>query len=93
MVAGCTLQVCVFGPLWEESVVRARCAGALVRGAAQAGGRSVRATLPLYQHAYSERARTLQALVHHHTLPTTFERFVQRVRDPLPDRAKQPPGE
>lgn len=86
-------QVCVFGPIWEESIIRVSCCGALVRSAAFAGGRAVRATMPLYQHAYSERARTLDALVHHHTLPTTFERFVERVREPLPNYNSQPAGE
>ncbi|KAI8425220.1 hypothetical protein MSG28_007030, partial [Choristoneura fumiferana] len=73
----CTLtrkpSVAVFGPLWEECLVPVECAAALVRGAAWAGGRAVRATMPLYQHAYCERARSLQAVVAHHTHPSTFE--------------------
>ncbi|GBP16667.1 Probable Rho GTPase-activating protein CG5521 [Eumeta japonica] len=73
-----------FGPLWDECVVSVSCAAALVRGAAFAGGRAVRSTMPLYQHAYTERARSLDALVHHHTQPTTFENFVERVREPVP---------
>ncbi|CAH0728447.1 unnamed protein product, partial [Brenthis ino] len=77
-------DVAVFGPLWEECLVRVSCGAALVRGAAFAGGRAVRATMPLYQHACSERARDLDALVAHHTLPATFETFVTRVRDPVP---------
>ncbi|XP_026315132.1 probable Rho GTPase-activating protein CG5521 isoform X3 [Hyposmocoma kahamanoa] len=76
-------DVSVFGPLWEECIVHVSCAAALVRGAAFAGGRAVRATMPLYQHAYSERARSLDALVHHHTQPTTFEHFVERIREPV----------
>ncbi|KAI5643128.1 rap/ran-GAP domain-containing protein [Phthorimaea operculella] len=82
-------DVGVFGPLWEEMVVRVSCAAALVRGAAFAGGRAVRATMPLYQHAYSERARCLDNLVHHHTLPTTFETFVERIREPIPSNHTQ----
>lgn len=78
------LQVNVFGPLWEECIIRVGCAAALVRGAAFSGGRAVRATMPLYQHAYAERARSLDALVHQHTLPATFERFVERIREPVP---------
>ncbi|XP_052756365.1 probable Rho GTPase-activating protein CG5521 isoform X2 [Galleria mellonella] len=77
-------DVGVFGPLWEEMVVRVECGAALARCAAAAGGRAVRATMPLYQHAYSERARSLHALVHNHTQPATFEHFVQRVREPVP---------
>ncbi|XP_061721990.1 probable Rho GTPase-activating protein CG5521 [Cydia pomonella] len=77
-------SVAVFGPLWEEGLVSVECGAALVRGAAAAGGRAVRATMPLYQHAYSERARSLQQLVQHHTQPATFEHFVERVRDPVP---------
>ncbi|XP_045502875.1 probable Rho GTPase-activating protein CG5521 isoform X2 [Colias croceus] len=84
-------DVGVFGPLWEECVVRARCGAALVRGAAFAGGRAVRATMPLYQHACSERARDLDALVAAHTLPTPFETFVTRVRDPV--HAHPPPAD
>lgn len=76
-------DVALFGPLWEECVVGAGCGAALVRGAAFAGGRAVRATMPLYQHACSERARDLDALVHHHTLPATFETFVTRIREPV----------
>ncbi|XP_045537724.1 probable Rho GTPase-activating protein CG5521 [Papilio machaon] len=85
-------DVSVFGPLWEECVVRVSCGAALVRGAAFAGGRAVRATMPLYQHACSERARGLDALVAHHTQPTTFEHFVQRVRDPVPPPPPAPPN-
>ncbi|XP_059053415.1 probable Rho GTPase-activating protein CG5521 [Achroia grisella] len=77
-------DVGVFGPVWEEMVVRVECAAALARGAAAAGGRAVRATMPLYQHAYTERARALHALVHAHTHPATFEHFVERVREPVP---------
>lgn len=77
----------VFGPLWEESIVSVSCAASLVRAAAVAGGRAVRATLPLYHHAFAERARSLHAIVTAHTQPTTFEEFVQRVRDPVPDSA------
>ncbi|XP_050671988.1 probable Rho GTPase-activating protein CG5521 [Leptidea sinapis] len=77
-------DVGVFGPLWEECIVRVSCCAALVRGAAFAGGRAVRATMPLYQHACSERARDLEHLRAAHTLPATFEHFVTRVRDPLP---------
>ncbi|KAL0869252.1 hypothetical protein ABMA27_007522 [Loxostege sticticalis] len=77
-------DVNVFGPLWEECIIRVGCAAALVRGAAFSGGRAVRATMPLYQHAYAERARSLDALVHQHTLPATFERFVERIREPVP---------
>ncbi|KAJ8713919.1 hypothetical protein PYW08_007539 [Mythimna loreyi] len=77
-------DVCVFGPLWEECIIRVQCCAALVRGAAFSGGRAVRATMPLYQHAYSERARELAALVTQHTLPTTFESFVERMREPAP---------
>lgn len=80
-------QVAVFGPLWEECIIRVGCAAALVRGAAFAGGRAVRATMPLYQHACSERARDLDALVAHHSLPATFETFVTRVREPVPPAA------
>lgn len=78
------MQVGAFGPVWEESVVGVAGGSALVRGAVTAGGRAVRATMPLYQHAYTERARCLDALTHHHTLHTSYERFVERVRDPLP---------
>jgi hypothetical protein len=78
------VKVCAFGPVWEESVVRVRGAAGLVRGAAFAGGRAVRATMPLYQHAHAERARALDALVLHHTLPVTQELFVQRLREPVP---------
>ncbi|KPI92408.1 Ral GTPase-activating protein subunit alpha-2 [Papilio xuthus] len=85
-------DVSVFGPLWEECVVRVSCGAALVRGAAFAGGRAVRATMPLYQHACSERARGLDALVAHHTQPATFEHFVQRVRDPVPPPPPVPPA-
>ncbi|XP_072930014.1 probable Rho GTPase-activating protein CG5521 [Epargyreus clarus] len=86
-------DVGVFGPIWEESVVRVSCGAALVRAAAFAGGRAVRATMPLYQHACSERARDLDALVAHHTQPTTFEHFVTRLREPLPPAAPaQPPA-
>ncbi|XP_013192086.2 probable Rho GTPase-activating protein CG5521 isoform X1 [Amyelois transitella] len=77
-------DVAVFGPLWEECIIRVSCCAALVRGAAFAGGRSVRATMPLYQHAHAERARGLDALVAHHTQPTTFESFVERIREPVP---------
>lgn len=77
-------QVVAFGPLWEECVVRVGCAAALVRAAACCGGRAVRAGLPLYLHAYTERARELAALVAAHSLPTTFEAFVERMRDPVP---------
>ncbi|XP_034833891.1 probable Rho GTPase-activating protein CG5521 isoform X1 [Maniola hyperantus] len=77
-------DVSVFGPLWEECVIRVSCCAALVRGAAFAGGRAVRATMPLYQHACSERARDLDALVHNHTQAATFETFVTRVREPVP---------
>ncbi|XP_021202849.2 probable Rho GTPase-activating protein CG5521 isoform X1 [Bombyx mori] len=77
-------DVGAFGPVWEESVVGVAGGAALVRGAVTAGGRAVRATMPLYQHAYTERARCLDALTHHHTLHTSYERFVERVRDPLP---------
>ncbi|KAG6460484.1 hypothetical protein O3G_MSEX012013 [Manduca sexta] len=80
-------DVAVFGPLWEECIIHVSCCAALVRGAAFAGGRAVRATMPLYQHAYSERARSLDALVHHHTQPTTFEQFVERIREPVPQHA------
>ncbi|CAG4931760.1 unnamed protein product [Parnassius apollo] len=83
-------DVAVFGPVWEECVVRVRAGAALVRGAAFAGGRAVRATMPLYQHACSERARGLDALASHHPLPATFEHFVPRVRDPVPP--DQPPA-
>ncbi|XP_068618842.1 probable Rho GTPase-activating protein CG5521 isoform X2 [Battus philenor] len=76
-------DVSVFGPVWEECVVGVSCSAALVRGAAFAGGRAVRATMPLYQHACSERARGLDALAAHHTQPATFETFVQRVREPV----------
>lgn len=87
------LQVCAFGPLWEECIVRVGCAAALVRGAAMAGGRAVRAGLPLYQHAYSERTRALDHLVRAHTNHDTFEAFVQRVRDPVPRAPPAlPPG-
>ncbi|CAH2094532.1 unnamed protein product [Euphydryas editha] len=82
-------DVAVFGPLWEECIIRVGCSAALVRGAAFAGGRAVRATMPLYQHACSERARDLDALVAHHTLPATFETFVTRVREPVPPAAPQ----
>ncbi|XP_022817370.1 probable Rho GTPase-activating protein CG5521 isoform X1 [Spodoptera litura] len=77
-------DVCVFGPLWEECVVRVSCAAALVRAAACCGGRAVRATMALYQHAYTERARELAALVAAHSLPSTFEAFVECMRDPVP---------
>ncbi|KAM3962462.1 LOW QUALITY PROTEIN: putative Rho GTPase-activating protein CG5521 [Aphomia sociella] len=80
-------DVAVFGPLCEEMVVRVSCAAALARCAAAAGGRAVRATMPLYQHAYSERARTLDALVQLHTQPATYEHFVERVREPVPVHA------
>ncbi|KAH9630829.1 hypothetical protein HF086_001057 [Spodoptera exigua] len=40
--------------------------------------------MALYLHAYSERARELAALVAAHSLPTTFEAFVERMRDPVP---------
>lgn len=76
-----------FGPLWEESVVASASAAPLVRAAAVAGGRAVRATLPLYHHAYAERARSLLATAHAHKQPTTFEEFVERVRDPVPAAA------
>lgn len=78
-------QVAVFGPVWEECIIRVSCAAALVRCAAFSGGRAVRATMALYQHAYSERARELGALVAAHTMPTTFEHFVERMREPVPD--------
>lgn len=78
-------DVAVFGPLWEECIIRVSCCAALVRCATFAGGRAVRATMPLYQHAYSERARELDALVAAHTMPTTFETFVERLREPVPD--------
>ncbi|PZC71027.1 hypothetical protein B5X24_HaOG214431 [Helicoverpa armigera] len=81
-------DVCVFGPLWEECIIRVSCVAALVRGAAVAGGRAVRAGMALYQHAYAERSRELDALVRAHTLPSTFETFVERLRDPVP--ATQP---
>lgn len=87
-------DVCVFGPVWEESIIRVSGGAALVRCAAFSGGRAVRATMALYQHAYSERARTLHALVAAHTLPTTFEDFVERVRLPVPPNhapGNQPP--
>ncbi|XP_026489607.2 probable Rho GTPase-activating protein CG5521 isoform X1 [Vanessa tameamea] len=80
-------DVAVFGPLWEECIIRVSCCAALVRGAAFAGGRAVRATMPLYQHACSERARDLDALVTNHTQPTTFETFVTRIREPVPSHA------
>ncbi|XP_075982938.1 putative Rho GTPase-activating protein CG5521 isoform X2 [Anticarsia gemmatalis] len=83
-------DVSVFGPLWEECIIRVSCCAALVRAAAFSGGRAVRATMPLYQHAYSERARELDALVKHHTMPTTFEHFVERVRQPVPPPAAPP---
>ncbi|XP_049877742.1 probable Rho GTPase-activating protein CG5521 [Pectinophora gossypiella] len=86
-------DVGVSGPLWEQGVARVAGAAALVRGAAVAGGRCVRATMPLYQHAYSERARTLHALVALHTQPTTFETFVERVREPVPPPHQPPPPE
>ncbi|KAJ0173731.1 hypothetical protein K1T71_010880 [Dendrolimus kikuchii] len=82
-------DVAVFGPIWEECIIHVSCCAALVRCAAFAGGRAVRATMPLYQHAYSERARSLDALVHHHTQPTTFEQFVERIREPV---AQQQPA-
>lgn len=74
----------MFGPLWEECLIGLRGCAALVRAAAVAGGRAVRATMPLYQHAYAERARSLDALVAQHTLPATFEAFVERLREPVP---------
>ncbi|CAK1552272.1 unnamed protein product [Leptosia nina] len=82
-------DVGVFGPLWEECIVRVSCCAALVRGAAFAGGRAVRATMPLYQHACSERARDLDALVTNHTQPTPFEHFVTRIRAPLNTQTQQ----
>ncbi|XP_045527991.1 probable Rho GTPase-activating protein CG5521 isoform X1 [Pieris brassicae] len=82
-------DVGVFGPLWEECIVRVSCCAALVRGAAFAGGRAVRATMPLYQHACSERARDLDALVATHTHATPFEHFVTRIRAPLHTHQQQ----
>ncbi|CAB3248898.1 unnamed protein product [Arctia plantaginis] len=78
-------DVAVFGPVWEECIIRVSCSAALVRCAAFSGGRAVRATMALYQHAYAERARELDALVAAHTMPTTFEHFVERMREPVPD--------
>ncbi|XP_041969105.1 probable Rho GTPase-activating protein CG5521 isoform X2 [Aricia agestis] len=84
-------DVVVFGPLWEECVIRARCGAALVRAAAFSGGRAVRATMPLYQHACSERARDLDSLSRQYTQPVPFETFVARLRDPLPPIAPVAP--
>lgn len=77
----------MFGPLFDECVLPLRTAAGLVRATAFNASRAVRATMTFYQHAYSERARSLDAVVAQHKEPTTFEQFIGKVYSPLPATA------
>lgn len=74
----------MFGPLFDECIVPISIAAGLVRATVFNASRAIRATMPLYQHAYSERARCLEGVISQHKEPTTFEQFITRVYSPLP---------
>lgn len=74
----------MFGPLFDESILPVSTVAGLIRATAFNASRAIRATMPLYQHAYSERARCLEGVISQHKEPTTFEQFIAKVYSPLP---------